>query len=63
MNQSQRTKNRLREHKDHKWIVLRKSRIKFMNDFEDALLFDCDCGWVGWLPINELEGEGNGIHC
>lgn len=54
MKQSQRTKNRLREHADHDWQLIQEGRMKFINEFEPALLFDCPCGWVGWIPKEEL---------
>jgi hypothetical protein len=44
--QSIRTKNRLREHKDHNWNEIQRTSTD--------VLFDCSCGWLGWLPIEEL---------
>lgn len=45
---TQRTKNRIREHADHSWGVIR-------TDPKLGQLFDCTCGWIGWLPIEEVK--------
>lgn len=65
MKQSQRTKNRLREHKDHNWKAIGETpHMNFNGKFVGkAILFDCPCGWIGWLAANELEREDYGIHC
>lgn len=47
MKQSQRTKNRLREHKDHGWVEI--------NRRGGLILFECPCGWLGWLPADEID--------
>lgn len=48
---SLRTRNRIREHADHSWVIIpMESKYK-----PDEHLFDCTCGWTGWLPKNEIE--------
>lgn len=56
LKQSQRTKNRLREHKDHNWKeVDRSPHMNFNGSFVgEAILFNCPCGWIGWLPEREI---------
>lgn len=48
MKLSLRTKNRIREHADHSWGVIR-------TDPKLGQLFDCTCGWIGWLTTKEVE--------
>lgn len=55
MKLSQRTKNRIREHKDHGWSIVGTGEVKFTNVSELAHLFDCTCGWGGWLPADEVQ--------
>lgn len=44
----QRTKNRLREHRDHDWVEIRRCL--------HIALMDCPCGWTGWLPCESIDG-------
>lgn len=54
MNISLRTKNRIREHTDHSWGMIQTNLVKINNDLEPCGLFDCTCGWLGWLPLEEV---------
>jgi hypothetical protein len=56
MKQSQRTKNRIKEHAGHGWKEIDKSpHFNFNGRFvNEAILFECPCGWIGWLPSEEL---------
>jgi hypothetical protein len=60
MKQSQRTKNRLREHN----IVFDMLRVNdSVSGFEGRTMVfaDCsECGWFGWLPLDEVRGHKPG---
>lgn len=53
---SSRTKNRLREHKNLGSI--RETSSHHLFDGRPAALLVCaDCGWLGWIPLDELGRE------
>lgn len=55
MKQSLRTRNRLREHKDHGWTAIGEidRNIPGLPEGKKILL-ECPCGWLGWILEKEL---------
>lgn len=65
----QRSRNRLREHSnragDHILCLMDEKIIPWDSDGRgatvEAALFDCSCGWVGWIPADHVRrSEGKG---
>lgn len=58
LNASQRTKNRLREHKIGVDTLMFNGRIAiFKGNIHKAFRCRNHCGWFGWLPIDEIKDE------
>jgi hypothetical protein len=57
---SQRTRNRLREHGRHGWVIKRHDPSSQLFDGVPAILVENEAqtltgdGWLGWFPLNEI---------
>ena len=57
---SQRTRNRLREHGQHGWLIKRHDPSSQLFDGAPAILVENEAqvlagdGWLGWFPLDEV---------
>jgi len=57
---SQRTRNRLREHGQHGWMIKRHDPSSRLFDGAPAILVENEAqtltgdGWFGWFPLDEV---------
>lgn len=49
-----RTRERLKQHTPHILLVVRESNAARCLDNQPAKMFECSCGWKGWLKAEFL---------